>query len=197
MKQFSHFDMLIAVMVWFVIGCALGVAASAGERDAFITPKGKTTTPPGAVNLCSKYAWACSTKGVGRQDIDMQVARAVNNSVNRRINQIDDIVQYGKEDHWTLPTAIGGDCEDLALLKKYWLMQKGVAPENLLIATVLDLNRNSHAVLILRTKRGDYVLDSLRDGIKLWGATGYTFLKMQNPQSMHQWSAILAGGLIK
>jgi len=85
----------------------------------------------------------------------------------------------------------------LVLLKKKKLIQKGVASKNLLIATVLDLNRYSHAVLVLRTQKGDYVLDSLRSGVIPWTSTGYTFLKMQNPKSMYNWNAILAGGLIK
>jgi predicted transglutaminase-like cysteine proteinase len=173
-------------------------ASASSGQGAFITPKSKTSTPPGAANMCSQYRWACSNKGVGRQNSNavLKLAKTVNNDVNRRTHQIDDIIQYGKEDYWTLPSSRGGDCEDLVLLKKKKLIQKGVASENLLIATVLDLNRKSHAVLVLRTQKGDYVLDSLRSGVISWRSTGYTFLKMQNAKSMHSWNAILAGGLI-
>jgi len=43
-------------------------ATAASGQDAFITPKGKTSTPPGATNMCSQYRWACSSKSNGRQD---------------------------------------------------------------------------------------------------------------------------------
>ena len=66
-----------------------------------------------------------------------------------------------------------------------------------MIATVLDRNRASHAVLVVRTQFGDYVLDNQNRKMLPWRATGYTFLKMQNPNAMNQWSAILSGGLIK
>jgi len=188
--------MTIAMMA---ISLAAPTASAASSQDAFITPKSKTSTPPGAANMCSQYRWACSGKSSRQQDSNaiLKLAKTVNNEVNRRIYQIDDIVQYGKEDHWTLPSTRGGDCEDLVLLKKKKLVEKGVASDSLLIATVLDLNRNSHAVLVLRTQQGDYVLDSLRSRVVPWRSTGYTFLKMQNPKSLHHWNAILAGGLIK
>jgi predicted transglutaminase-like cysteine proteinase len=197
LKHRTKITVLMVAMM--VIPLSAPTASAASGQGAFITPKSKTSTPPGAANMCSQYRWACSSKGVGRQDSKavLKLAKTVNNNVNRSTRQIDDIIQYGKEDHWVLPSFRGGDCEDMVLLKKKKLIQKGVASESLLIATVLDLNRNSHAVLVLRTQKGDYVLDSLRSGVISWRSTGYTFLKMQNPKSMYNWNAILAGGLIQ
>jgi predicted transglutaminase-like cysteine proteinase len=72
---------------------------------------------------------------------------------------------------------------------------RGVAAERLLIATVLDRRQNPHAVLVLRTDRGDYVLDNLANRMMHWSDTGYTFLRMQNPKAPGQWVAVFAGGV--
>ena len=81
------------------------------------------------------------------------------------------------------------------MLKKLRLIEAGIAPEHLLVATALDLNRSAHAVLILRTSAGDYVLDNLRDRIRPWQQTGYSFLLMQDPKAPARWTAIFAGGI--
>ncbi len=171
---------------------------AAANNKAFIYAKSATAAPPGAQHLCTRYKWACTRSGKPRANstVALKIAKLVNNQVNRQTRQVEDQRQYGKEEYWTLPSSRGGDCEDIVLLKKKRLMNKGLSSNNLLIATVLDLNRNSHAVLVLRTKRGDYVLDSFRNRIVPWFNTGYTFLKMQNPKSPRRWNAILAGGLI-
>ena len=44
---------------------------------------------------------------------------------------------------------------------------------------VRDLNGAGHAVLTVKTDRGDFVLDNLSDEIRGWSATGYQFYKRQ------------------
>ena len=94
-----------------------------------------------------------------------------------------------------MPGRRGGDCEDYALEKKRQLIEMGLSGDQLLMTTVLDRKGGSHAVLVLRTGAGDYVLDNLNNQIKPWGRTGYTFLRMQDPQHKQQWRALFAGGL--
>lgn len=189
-------SLVIAVFSITVLGSSTVMAAN---NNAFLIAKLATTSPPGASSLCEKYQWACTSTGYRGVSggAALQLAKSVNSQINRQTHQIEDQAQYGQQEYWTLPTSRGGDCEDIVLLKKKKLLEKGLASETLLIATVLDLNRNSHAVLVLRTKQGDFVLDSLRNKVILWRSTGYTFLKMQNPKSLRRWDAVLAGGLIK
>jgi len=190
-------SLVSVVFLITVLGSSTVMAAN--NNGTFLVAKRSTTSPPGASSLCDKYRWACTSTGYrgvsGRTAL--QLAKSVNSQINRQTDQIEDQAQYGRQEYWSLPTALGGDCEDIVLLKKKKLLEKGVASETLLIATVLDLNRNSHAVLVLRTKQGDFVLDSLQDKVIPWRSTGYTFLKMQNPKSLRRWDAVLAGGLIK
>jgi predicted transglutaminase-like cysteine proteinase len=63
------------------------------------------------------------------------------------------------------------------------------------MATVLDKRVSSHAVLVLRTGQGDYVLDNATNQILPWTKTGYTFLKLQDPKRKSTWRAVMEGGL--
>jgi predicted transglutaminase-like cysteine proteinase len=152
--------------------------------------------PHGFQDVCARYGWACARgSGIGMNaDNMLAVAKSVNSHINRTTRQISDQKQFGAEDFWTLPTARGGDCEDFVLLKKKTLIGKGIPANRLLIATVLDRSRTPHAVLVLRTDRGDFVLDSVKSQVKRWQQTGYTFLRMQNPKAPSRWDAVLAGG---
>lgn len=172
--------------------------AAGNASGAFLVAQKTTKAPMGFVGLCAKYSWVCSATGVkaGITSAQLAMATNVNRDVNRKVREIEDIHQYGKEEYWALPTRRGGDCEDLVLLKKKMLVEHGIPSERLLIATVLDRNLNSHAVLVLRTGAGDLVLDNLTNKIMPWKKTGYTFLKLQNPKALNRWDAVLAGGLI-
>ena len=185
------------------IGAILAVFAGAAPQSTeaafgqkFLQAKMNAPAPAAAHDLCKKYSWACKRSGETRkltQD-DIAIVRNVNRSVNRQISQVSDRSQYRKTDYWTLPLSARGDCEDFALLKKQRLIAEGIAPERLLIATVLDRNRRGHAVLILRADSGDYVLDNLTDNIKSWRTTQYIFLRMQNPEAPQNWVGLLVHG---
>jgi predicted transglutaminase-like cysteine proteinase len=176
---------------------APAAAATAGQPPDFIVARQAIDAPAGAQAICDRYDWACARgDGLKMSDADaIRAARLINAAVNRSTRPVSDRAQYGVEENWTLPSRRGGDCEDLALMKKKLLIAKGMAPERLMIATVLDRQRGSHAVLVLRTAAGDFVLDSLVGAIKPWRATGYSFLKMQDPAAPSRWNAIFAGGI--
>ncbi|HQU69573.1 MAG TPA: transglutaminase-like cysteine peptidase [Albidovulum sp.] len=183
----------------FAAAIALAPASTtfAGQPQDFLVALQPIDAPAGAGAICTRYDWACA-RGAGLKMSDrdaIKIARVVNAAVNRGIRPISDRMQYGVEENWTLPSSRGGDCEDLVLMKKKALIAKGMAPERLMIATVLDRKQGSHAVLVLRTAAGDYVLDSLVGAIKPWSATGYSFLRMQDPAAPSRWNAIFAGGI--
>lgn len=172
-------------------------ATTAGQRPDLLQARQAIAAPAGSGKLCIRYQWACAHAGKLNMSDEqaLRLARGVNSAINRRTPAVSDRAQYGVEEYWALPTARGGDCEDLVLLKKKALIAQGVSPDRLLIATVLDRNRGSHAVLVLRTAGGDFVLDSLASAIKPWRTTGYSFLKMQDPSAPSRWNAIFAGGI--
>jgi len=179
--------------------CAGLLAAPQGAQAlnaAYISSKGRAAPPSGATALCQTYDWACAVS-VERNAVtgdQIRTVRAVNLAINRRTRSIADSRQYGTAETWALPTRRGGDCEDFALAKKRELIRRGIEPQRLLIATVLDRKRNPHAVLVFRSDRGDLVLDNLTDRIKPWQATRYLFLRMQDPDSPSRWMKVFRGG---
>lgn len=188
---------LARILAIAVLGFVTAQPAAAAERHpAFLKAGAAVSPPPGAVGLCGRYDWACRSGATGGQAADlMGLADRVNRDVNRRVRPITDAAQYGREENWALPGQRGGDCEDYALEKKRALMAAGLRGDQLLLTTVLDRNGGPHAVLVLRTGSGDFVLDNLTDRIRPWGQTGYTFLRMQDPAAPQQWRALFAGGV--
>ncbi|NIZ62279.1 hypothetical protein DL239_14990 [Sedimentitalea sp. CY04] len=183
-----HRDIAKFVSVTLLLGLSVS-PVQAKPKSNFLNPGGNVVAPDGARQLCEVNAWACSVSPKTGKILksDMAEIVKVNRSVNRRTREVADITQFRVEEKWTLPTARGGDCEDFALLKKRDLIRLGYPAQSLLIATVLDTNRRGHAVLIVRTDKGDFVLDNLTDQIKSWSDTGYIFLRMQNPKKPTGW----------
>lgn len=178
---------LVAALIWSTTSPALGF-----QYPKFLKLSQAIEAPTAAQNLCHTYAWACAKSADARAitQADLQTLNEVNRSVNHGIREVSDLSQFRSNDVWTLPTATGGDCEDFALLKKQELIKRGLPAQSLLIATVLDKNRRGHAVLIARTERGDLVLDNATGKIRNWALTGYTFLRMQNPQAPNRWVSL-------
>jgi predicted transglutaminase-like cysteine proteinase len=152
--------------------------------------------PFGFRNICGQYPWACSNRAAGKITGDNQIlsiARKVNSQVNRLIRPVSDQAQFGVKEKWTLPTSGSGDCEDYVLMKLKKLIDAGVAPNRLFMAQVLPRRYEQHVVLIVRTGKGDYVLDNLTSSVRTWRQTGYTFLKMQNARNARKWDVVLLG----
>jgi predicted transglutaminase-like cysteine proteinase len=55
---------------------------------------------------------------------------------------------------------------------------------------VTDENGAGHAVLTLRSNRGDFVLDNRTDKVLGWKSTNYVFVKMQSEQNPNVWQRI-------
>ncbi|MFN0115706.1 MAG: transglutaminase-like cysteine peptidase [Paracoccaceae bacterium] len=179
-----------------VLAAVLSAGSAPARADGYLNPGQRIAAPTGFAGLCGRLSWACAGGGTSAAQNDvMSLARQVTMSVNDQVRQIADESQYGAEDYWSLPSGRGGDCEDLVLLKKLRLLRLGVAGDRLLIATVLDRSRQPHAVLVVRTEKGDYVLDNLTDRVSRWDRTGYSFIRMQDPNAPQRWSAVFAGGV--
>lgn len=113
----------------------------------------------------------------------------VNNYVNDTVEAVTDQEYYGQEEVWTLPQGYG-DCEDYVLLKRKQLVARGWPTSDLLVAVVFDEVGAGHAVLVVRTDRGDYVLDNKVSDIRLWSETGYRYVKRQDIADPKKWVAI-------
>lgn len=187
-----------AALLWAVATVLLFISSTqdASARNDFIQHKGGAPAPDGAKAICRTYSWACATSASqsSASGEELQFVTAVNTQVNRSVRAVEDDRQYGVAEYWALPTQVGGDCEDFALLKKRELMSLGVDPRRLLIATALDRQRNPHAVLVFRSAKGDLILDNLTNQIRSWHDTGYMFLRMQDPDHPTRWVNVFASG---
>lgn len=122
---------------------------------------------------------------------------AVDRSINAAIIQTEDVRAYGQEDYWATPLEDGmaaggrarGDCEDYALEKRRALIARGVPAQALAIA-VADTRFGPHAVLLVDTDRGEYVLDSLTGKAMPWNRVGYRWVKRQAWGEPMNWVAI-------
>src|SRR5947199_337812 len=57
----------------------------------------------------------------------------------------------------------------------------------LLMTVVKDLEGEGHAILTVKTDRGEFILDNLTDAIRPWDATGYTYVKRQAQDDPNIW----------
>ena len=81
------------------------------------------------------------------------------------------------------------------LEKRRDLMRQGLSLSNLLITVVRKPDGEGHAVLTVRTDKGDFVLDNLTDSVRQWDQTGYRFLKRQASNHTGRWVTIREASL--
>jgi predicted transglutaminase-like cysteine proteinase len=106
-----------------------------------------------------------------------------NERVNAAVRPRSDIDHWGVVDHWDLAEDGYGDCEDYQLLKRKLLAEIGLPRRAMRMTVVLDEAGEGHAVLMIRTDRGDYVLDNRRPAILTWSDTGYEYIKREASQA--------------
>jgi len=70
------------------------------------------------------------------------------------------------------------------------LMQAGWPRQALLITVVRDKQGDGHAVLTVKTDRGEFVLDNQNEEVLLWSETGYRFVKRQSQIDPNVWVAL-------
>ena len=76
------------------------------------------------------------------------------------------------------------------LLKRRMLMQAGWPREALLITVVRDKKGDGHAVLTVKTDKGEFILDNQEAQVLLWSDTGYRFVKRQSQTDPNIWVSL-------
>ena len=174
------------------------VAAQAAMALPANTPlAGATNQPIGHYEFCKQYSGECGPNGKDDGPLKLtqenwQTILNVNYAANTDYVPMTDMEIYGTEEKWTYPDG-AADCEDYVLIKRKHLMEAGISPSNLLITVVLQPNGEGHAVLTVRTDRGDFVLDNMRNKVLLWSETEYRFLKRQSSANSGKWVKLQDG----
>ena len=154
--------------------------------------------PSGWLRFCAENPRECRPSGEGQRDVTLtpdllQQLFSINAYANDRVKWTPDIELYGKGEHWAYPLD-RGDCEDVVLLKRRLLAGAGWPISALLIATVEDhpAGVGHHAVLTIRTDRGELILDNRTPEILFWYETNYRFLTRQSTTDPNVWMAFSA-----
>lgn len=171
--------------------CLLALSATHGE--ASMSTEGTTSQPIGHFEYCKTYGEDCTRNdrvGVVRlTDATWATIQEINEAVNVAIAPRTDAEMHGVPELWSYPTT-EGDCEDYALLKRYMLEREGMPRSALLVTVVRQPNGEGHAVLTVRTDRGDFILDNLETRVLDWQDTVYKYLKRQSTEHAGMWVGI-------
>lgn len=191
MVAFAHRSLVAGFFALWAL--ALGAAEEAFAEDLTMKVSGWTNPPVGYVDFCRNFPEECRPVGsdaakalTERRWQDLQ---EVNTFVNRIILPATDRDFHGVDEVWTLPET-RGDCEDYVLLKRKWLVERGWPTGALLVTVVFDEVGDGHAVLLVRTNGGDYVLDNKIDAIRPWHETAYRFVKRQSVNDPNRWVSV-------
>jgi predicted transglutaminase-like cysteine proteinase len=174
---------------------ATPAVSNADERPLFISLGETTKAPIGWVDFCVEYEPECKTKPSQPRDVMLsapawKVLERVNLYVNTHVKPMTDMEHWGVIEKWSIPTDGYGDCEDYVLLKRKLLIDAGWPREALLITVVRDRQGEGHAVLTVKTDKGEFILDNQNENVVAWTETGYRFVKRQSQRDPNVWVSL-------
>jgi predicted transglutaminase-like cysteine proteinase len=187
--------MLTAKISAAILGAAMLLSVgSAIAAPANMRITGPTAPPMGHVEFCTNYADDCLRFEKPDQVVRLTSStwdhlKQMNQAINRAVMPATDMEIFGTIERWEYPSYVG-DCEDYVLEKRRQLVRAGWPDSALLITVVRDEFGEGHAVLTVRTDRGDLVLDNKTDEIVVWDMAPYQFVKRQSTRHAANWDAL-------
>jgi predicted transglutaminase-like cysteine proteinase len=147
------------------------------------------------VEFCTENPRDCNTNQLDARDVVLSNKAwhdlvRVNQWVNEHVKPMTDLEHWGVVERWSYPDDGYGDCEDYVLLKRRMLMRAGWPRQALLITVVRDRKGEGHAVLTVKTDKGEFILDNQNEEILLWSDTGYRYVKRQSQSDPNVWVAL-------
>jgi predicted transglutaminase-like cysteine proteinase len=180
-----------------IVAAALTMPATeaASERPLFIALGASARAPIGWTEFCTEHPRECEAKPLEARDVVLSSKAwkdllRINKWVNDKIKPMTDLDHWGVVERWSLPDDGYGDCEDYVLLKRKLLMQAGWPRQALLITVVRDTKGEGHAVLTVKTDKGEFILDNQNEEVLLWSDSGYRFVKRQSQSDPNTWVAL-------
>jgi len=139
----------------------------------------------GAADANSAAVTAYMTWMARGERAQLKLLNQINQSVNREVKKANDLDLYGQPEYWSLPRRVDGrlygDCEDYALEKRRQLIAAGVPESALSLAVAFTARGESHAVLMISLKSGDWVLGNLTPWATPWEDLNYRWVQRQVP----------------
>jgi predicted transglutaminase-like cysteine proteinase len=187
----------ILLIGWMAASLVIAIPRGASAAEPLLyASTGEVSRPPiGWVEFCADYPLDCNGIQNSPRDVVLSTKAwkelvLLNRWVNETVKPMTDLEHFGVVERWTYPDDGYGDCEDYALLKRQTLIQAGWPREALLMTVVRDKNGDGHAVLTVKTDRGEFVLDNQTDTIMLWSDTTYRFVKRQSQYDPNSWVSL-------
>jgi predicted transglutaminase-like cysteine proteinase len=166
-----------------------------GGAATYVAVGAPTRAPIGWIEFCIEYKAECKTKPSAPRDVVLTPKAwddmvKVNAWANDSIKPVTDLDHWGVVERWNYPDDGYGDCEDYVLLKRRLLIRAGWPREALLITVVRDKKGDGHAVLTVKTNRGEFILDNQEAEVLPWNKTGYRFVKRQSQSDPDTWVSL-------
>jgi predicted transglutaminase-like cysteine proteinase len=185
----------MGIMKKVIFAALVGAIAVLGPVDAafanrqgqgFVQESVSSKGPLSFQAFCGFNPQECRPGGASKIALDdsiMRVLSRVNSRVNRSIRpKLDNpLVQV-----WRINPS-SGDCKSYAISKRHELIRAGLPASALRIAYVKTRQGVGHAVLIVKTDRGDLTLDNLTGEIKPFRQAGYRLIAVSGADP-RRWS---------
>jgi predicted transglutaminase-like cysteine proteinase len=176
--------MAVSICAPLAAGGALAGPRTLPAPADSIQPLGQAGPTQAWIEFCHQFSHECSFDPSEAAVITLtptvwNTLAEVNENVNRAILPVTDAEHWMVADRWDYPDDGPGDCEDIQLLKRKLLTQAGLPQRALRMTVVIDELGEGHAVLMVRTDRGDFILDNKRMAVLPWWKTGYRYVKRE------------------
>ncbi|SFI08887.1 transglutaminase-like cysteine peptidase [Bradyrhizobium sp. Gha] len=156
---------------------------------------GPTLAPFGHTLFCMQYPGDCTASHnhfrpgpIALDDSRWNELRDINREVNGAIRYEHNYEGIVGE-RWLIAPKTG-DCNDYAVTKRHELIARGWPAHALLLAEVVTTWGEHHLVLVVRTKKGDLVADSIEQDIRPWTKSPYQWVRIQSPKTPTFWAMI-------
>lgn len=173
-------------------------AALPGDAIARIGFGAPVVAPFAHVRFCLAHPGQCERRNVSlRKPVIRLTAerQAWLDSLNRRVNRTIRARPDPRgpvNDQWSLAPA-AGDCDDFAVTKRQALLAAGWPSSAALLVRAQLPNGQYHLVVMVRTDRGDLLLDNLTDKVQPWSRPLYRWVDLQSAQDPRIWRRVVQG----
>jgi predicted transglutaminase-like cysteine proteinase len=194
------FKWLIAITVIMVVGHGANAGLvpmpqALGSMTVRISFSNFTLPPMAFTQFCLRYADQCKPGPTVFRGGPVRLSterwedlNAVNKAVNAAI-----IPERNTEglagEKWLIHPA-SGDCNDYAVTKRSELLARGWPTRALLLSEVVTSWGEHHLVLVVRTSKGDLVLDNMTPQIRSWERALYQWVRIQTPKNPNYWASL-------
>lgn len=167
----------------------LPAAVHQSAPDLLIGSTEPVLQPFAHVLFCKRHAEDCAQldrRQTSQHADEMSLIAAINLSVNGAIAPRHDNRATMGGDVWSLAPRTG-DCEDYAITKRHQLLAEGFPSSALRLALTQTPRGEGHMVLVVRTSKGDVVLDNRSNAIMDWRETNLTWMDIQSDSDPRLW----------